>query len=338
MKLYSKKILIQEHNKDLLPEYLRFIVGVVDSEDLPLNVSREVVQSGRILRNIKNYLEKKLIEEFEKLAKEDKEKYMMFYREYSALLKEGIAQQSKYKDKLIQLLRFYSTDDSVDGRTGGVSLDDYLIRMKPKQEEIYYLLGNEIDVIRNSPHLEYYKKEGYEVLLLPEPIDNFLMMHLREYEGKKFVNIDREEEISEEKGDEEKEKEKGEAKGAHEELIQKFKDVLGDRVKDVKTSERLVTSPARLVTPKEGLDSGLQRAFHLMQGPMANKSTDELFKDRILQINPKNEIIKKLESNLEDEKVPYLIKQIYFDAIMAEGEVPELKELVENIEGILERI
>ena len=261
---------------------------------------------------------------------------MMFYREYSALLKEGIAQQSKHKDKLIQLLRFYSTDDSVDGRTGGVSLDDYLIRMKPKQEEIYYLLGNDIDVIRNSPHLEYYKKEGYEVLLLPEPIDNFLMMHLREYEGKKFVNIDREEEGSEDKED--KEKKEDESKGPHEELIQKFKDVLGDKVKDVKISERLVTSPARLVTPREGLDSGLQRALHLMQGPMATKSADELFKDRILQINPENEIIKKLEANLEDDKVPYVIKQVYFDAIMAEGEVPELKELVENIEGILKRI
>ncbi len=337
LKLYSKKILIQEHNKDLLPEYLRFVVGVVDSEDLPLNVSREVVQSGRIIRNIKNYLEKKLIEELEKLAKDDKEKFLVFYREYSALLKEGIAQQSKHKDKLIRLLRFYSTDDSVDGRTGAVSLDDYLVRMKPKQEEIYYLLGSDIEVLRNSPHLEYYKEKGFEVLLLPEPIDNFLMMHLREYEGKKFKNIDQEEETKEETKDK-KDKEEKKEEGPHAELIKKFKDVLGDRVQDVKVSDRLVTSAARLATPKGGLDSGLQRALHLMQGPQSgNKYATELLKGRILQINPKNEVIQKIESNLEDEKVPYLIKQVYLNAVMAEGEYPELKELIENVEEIMKR-
>lgn len=337
LKLYSKKILIQEHNKDLLPEYLRFVVGVVDSEDLPLNVSREVVQSGRIIRNIKNYLEKKIIEELEKLAKDDKEKYLVFYREYSALLKEGIAQQSKHKDKLIRLLRFYSTDDSVDGRTGAVSLDDYLVRMKPKQEEIYYLLGSDIDVLRNSPHLEYYKENGYEVLLLPDPIDNFLMMHLREYEGKKFKNIDQEEETEDDKKDEEKKEEK-EDSGPHAELTKKFKEVLGDRVQDVKVSDRLVTSAARLATPKGGLDSGFQRALHLMQGPQSgNKYANELLKGRILQINPKNEIIQKIEADLENEKVPFLIKQVYYDAVMAEGEYPDLKELIENIEEILKR-
>ncbi len=335
LKLYSKKILVQEHNKELLPEYLRFVVGVVDSEDLPLNVSREVVQSGKVIRTIKKYLEKKIIEELESLAEKDEEKYLVFYREYGALLKEGIAQQSKYKDLLIKLLRFYSTDDSVDGRTGAVSLDDYLVRMKPKQEEIYYLLGNDIEVMKNSPHLEYYKKEGYEVLLLPEPIDSFLMMHLREYEEKKFKNIDRDDSPDEPEAKEKDEKQE-ETKGPHAELINKFKEILKERVKDVKISDKLVTSPARLVTPKDGLDSGLQRALHLMQGAQGGgKFGDELFKDRVLQINPNNEIIKKIEGNLDSAVAEAMIKQIYYDAVMAEGEVPDLKELVSNIETIM---
>jgi molecular chaperone HtpG len=139
LKLYSKKILIQENNQDLIPEYFRFLVGVVDAEDLPLNVSREVVQNSRLMNQIRKHLQKKIIEEIDKLAEKDKEKYLEFHREYGVFLKEGIAQNDNNKDKLVSLLRFHSTRDDVDGRTGAVSLEDYIVNMKSGQDKIYYL-------------------------------------------------------------------------------------------------------------------------------------------------------------------------------------------------------
>ena len=216
LRLYNRKVLIEEYNKDLLPEYLRFVIGVVDAEDLDLNVSREVLQNSRVQRQIKNYLEKKLLDEFEKLAKDNEDEYMEFYREFGPFLKEGIAGENKQKEKLIDLLRFYSTNEE-DGVSGGVTLSKYIERMKVGQDQIYYLSGLDLDLLKKSPHLEYYKKEGYEVLLLGEPIDSFLMMHLTEYQEKKFFLIDQDETQestteTQTESDEEEDSEKSKAK------------------------------------------------------------------------------------------------------------------------------
>lgn len=336
LKLYSKKVLIQEKNQDLIPQYFRFAVGVVDSEDLPLNVSREVIQNSALTRKMKSFIEKKLIEELKKLQEEDKEKYLEFFREYGSYIKEGIASEDKNKDSLVELLRFHSTYDDVDGRTGAVSLDDYLIRMKPEQEEIFYLTGNGQEIIRKSPHLEYFEKEGLEVLLLGEPIDNFLMMHLKEYQGKKFKLIDEDEGTSTESTPAEsdsEDKEEKEMTGPHKELRQKIKDVLGDKVKDVTISERLVSSPARLVTPKGGISSDFQRAMSYMENsPFSAMAMG----GKILQLNPDNEIIKGIEANLEnDDLVIPLINQLYSNAMLADGEKLDMGEMIENIQKIM---
>ncbi len=344
LRLYSKKILIQEHNKDLLPEYLRFIVGVVDSEDLPLNVSREVVQNNRVIQTMKKYIQKKVIEELEKLASDDHEKYLKFYREYGVFLKEGVTQNDKNKDKLIRLLRFYSTYDHVDGRTGSVSLDDYITRMKPNQEEIYYLVGNDIELLKRSPHLEYYEKEGFEVLLLAEPIDNFLMINVREYEEKKFFLIDQDETESKtdtgsEDEKEDKEDNEEEETGPHADLIKTFKEKLGDKVKDVKISQRLVSSPVRLVTPKGGLGSDFQRAMKYMSANnVGGGFGSDVLEGRILQINPEHPIIKGLEKKLNEDITSTIIDQLYENAVMSEGEVTDLNKVVKNMETIIEKL
>ncbi len=336
LKLYSKKVLIQEKNQDLISQYFRFVVGVVDSEDLPLNVSREVVQNSALTRKMRSFIEKKLIEELKKLQEEDKEKYLEFFREFGAYIKEGIASEDKNKEALTELLRFHSTYDDVDGRTGAVSLDDYIVRMKPEQEEIFYLTGNGLDIIKKSPHLEYFNKEGLEVLLMGEPIDNFLMMHLKEYQGKKFKLIDEDEGTStepEKTGDEEGDEEP-EITGPHKELRKKFKEVLGSKVKDVTISERLVSSPARLVTPKGGISSDFQRAMSYME---SNPFSSMALGGKILQLNPNNEIIKGIEDNLENEEIiEPMINQIFSNAMLIEGEKLDYSEMIQNIQKIME--
>ncbi len=336
LKLYSKKVLIQEKNQDLISQYFRFVVGVVDSEDLPLNVSREVVQNSALTRKMRSFIEKKLIEELKKLQEEDKEKYLEFFREFGAYIKEGIASEDKNKEALTELLRFHSTYDDVDGRTGAVSLDDYIVRMKPEQEEIFYLTGNGLDIIKKSPHLEYFNKEGLEVLLMGEPIDNFLMMHLKEYQGKKFKLIDEDEGTStepEKTGDEEGDEEP-EITGPHKELRKKFKEILGNKVKDVTISERLVSSPARLVTPKGGISSDFQRAMSYME---SNPFSSMALGGKILQLNPNNEIIKGIEDNLENEEIiEPMINQIFSNAMLIEGEKLDYSEMIQNIQKIME--
>lgn len=342
LKLYNKKILIDEKNKDILPEYLRFAVGVVDAEDFDLNVSREVVQSGRLQRQMKNYLQKKILSTLEDLAKSDEEKYLDFFKEYGPFIKEGIASNDKNKDRLTNLLRFHSTNK--DDAEGATTLAKYIERMKPDQKEIYYLSGLDLDTLKKSPHLEYYEKEGYEVLLLSEAIDSFLMMHLHEYEEKKFFLIDQDEsveldepEVKEETDEEEGEKKK-ERTGPIGKLMDRFAEVLGGSVADVKTSDRLVSAVARLVTPKGGMSSDLQRAMKIMESQSGSNMSLPMM-GKVLQLNPEHEIIKELnsrfEKNPEDKIINLTINQIHDNARLADGDVPDFNKMTQRIEEIL---
>ncbi|MDH5404194.1 MAG: molecular chaperone HtpG [Candidatus Heimdallarchaeota archaeon] len=342
LKLYNRKILINDKNKDFLPEYLRFIIGVLDSEDLDLNVSREVLQNTRVQRAIFKYLHKKVIEEFETLAKDDEEKYLEFFKEYGGFLKEGVSANDKHKDKLIDLIRFHTTSD--EGQNGSVSLADYITRMKPDQKEIYYLTGLELDLLKSSPHLEYYKKEGYEVLLLGEPIDSFLMMHLLEYHEKKFFLIDQDESIEEDKHEEkdEEDEEEDEPKikeGPFAPILNRFVSVLAGKVNDVKTSDRMVDSVARLVTPKGGINSNMQRAMKIWESQGNNPGMNFGMTGKVLQINPNHSIIKSLndiiQNNEEDERIDIIINQIHDNARISEGDIPDFNELLDRSEKII---
>lgn len=339
IKLYNKKILIDEKNKDILPEYFRFVVGVIDADDFDLNVSREVVQSTRVQRQMKNYLQKKIISTLEDMAKDDEEKYMEFYREYGAFLKEGIASNDKFKDRLIDLIRFNSTNKEEDG---AVTLTQYVERMKPDQEQIFYLSGLDIDTVKKSPHLEYYVKEGFEVLLLGEAIDSFLMMHLNEYNEKTFFLIDQDDSVEldapEEPTEDGEEPKKKEREGSLGKLMDKFMDTIGGKVADVKTSDRLVNAVARLVTPKGGMSSDLQRAMKIMES-QGGSSLNLPMMGKVMQINPEHEIIislnKKFEDNPDDEIIDLIILQLHDNARLVDGDVPDFNTMSQRSEKIM---
>lgn len=356
--LYNRKVLINEYNKDLLPEWSRFIVGVVDGEDFQLNVSREVLQSTRATRTIEKYLTKQIIKKLEDIANEtqklidEDEKpesfidYMLLWREFGAFIKEGVASEAKHKERLIELLRFNSTDEN--GKDGSVSLEDYVKRMGVDQEKIYYLTGLEYDLLKNSPHLGYYKKNKLEVLLLGEPIDSFLMMHLTDYHEKEFFLIDQDEEESGEENedgdsasnsDNEEEQETKLKEGPFAPLLNKMVDVLGGRVRDVKMSDRLVGSMARLVTPSGGINSNLQRAMKIMDAQGGNAGLGLPMMGKVLQLNPENEIIVTLnniiEKDTKDERIEPLILQIHDNARILEGDVPDFSDMLKRVETIM---
>ena len=356
--LYNRKVLINEYNKDLLPEWSRFIVGVVDGEDFQLNVSREVLQSTRATRTIEKYLTKQIIKKLEDIANEtqklidEDEKpesfidYMLLWREFGAFIKEGVASEAKHKERLIELLRFNSTDEN--GKDGSVSLEDYVKRMGVDQEKIYYLTGLEYDLLKNSPHLGYYKKNKLEVLLLGEPIDSFLMMHLTDYHEKEFFLIDQDEEESGEENedgdsasnsDNEEEQETKLKEGPFAPLLNKMVDVLGGRVRDVKMSDRLVGSMARLVTPSGGINSNLQRAMKIMDAQGGNAGLGLPMMGKVLQLNPENEIIITLnniiEKDTKDERIEPLILQIHDNARILEGDVPDFSDMLNRVETIM---
>ena len=356
--LYNRKVLINEYNKDLLPEWSRFIVGVVDGEDFQLNVSREVLQSTRATRTIEKYLTKQIIKKLEDIANEtqklidEDEKpesfidYMLLWREFGAFIKEGVASEAKHKERLIELLRFNSTDEN--GKDGSVSLEDYVKRMEVDQEKIYYLTGLEYDLLKNSPHLGYYKKNKLEVLLLGEPIDSFLMMHLTDYHEKEFFLIDQDEEESGEENedgdsasnsDNEEEQETKLKEGPFAPLLNKMVDVLGGRVRDVKMSDRLVGSMARLVTPSGGINSNLQRAMKIMDAQGGNAGLGLPMMGKVLQLNPENEIIITLnniiEKDTKDERIEPLILQIHDNARILEGDVPDFSDMLKRVETIM---
>ncbi len=345
LRLYNKKILIDDQSKDFLPDYLRFMIGVIDAEDLDLNVSREVLQNTRVQSSIKKYLHKKALDEFEKLAKDDEDKYLTFFREFGPFLKEGIASETgdKHKNRITDLLRFYSTGE--DGNDGSVTLSKYLERMKVGQDKIYYLTGMDLDMVKTSPHLEYYKKEGFEVLLLGDPIDSFLMMHLTEYQEKTFFLIDQDEQTDDEKDDSTSSETEGEGEekkekiGPYAPLLNKIVEVLGAKIADVKTSDRIVDSVSRLVTPKGGISSDLQRAMRIMESSQGTPAMNLPMMGKILQINPDHELIQSMnkmaEEDTNNDLLVSLIEQIHDNARIIDGDVPDFLTMTKRIEKIM---
>ena len=329
LKLYSHNVLIQENSKDLLPIYFRFAKGVVDSEDVPLNVSRETVQLNKVLDRIKKSLTSKVLNEIKRMANKEPDKYKKFWEEFGIFIKEGIASDQANKDKLSKLLRFKSSKLADDEYT---SLETYIEHMKNDQDKIYYLLADSMEVAKKSPHLEYFKDKDYEVLLLVEPIDGFIMMSLRDFEGKNFESIDQST-PDETKADEKKEEKKEEDKDEFDKLVDKFKSVLGDKVEDVRFTDRLKESPVRLVNPKSGLGTEMQRVYKVM---------DENFEipKKILELNKNHGIITGLSSifknNNESELVPTVVEQLFENALLQEGFHPKPGSMVPRINQIIE--
>ncbi|MFX1513566.1 MAG: molecular chaperone HtpG [Promethearchaeota archaeon] len=331
LKLYSHSVLIQDHSKDVLPQYFRFVKGVIESSDLPLNISRETVQSTRVLATIKKNITGKILRELDKIASKDKEKYEKFYREYGIFVKEGIATDVENKKTLTKLLRFYSTKTEEEELT---SLESYVSRMKENQDKIYYLIADGIEIARNSPHLDYYHANDLEVLLFVDPIDSYLPMHLTDFADNQFVAIDQI--IEEEKDKEEKREEVEEIKEKPSKLpnlMERTKQILKDKIIDVKTSSHLIESPCRLVGPADGIASSMERIFRYMD-------EDREIPKKILEYNENHSIIKNLEELISKDAtnkvIDLIIEQLFENALLQEGFLPKPGKMIPRIQNILE--
>lgn len=370
LKLYSRKILIAEEYKDLLPEYYGFIRGVVDSEDLPLNVSRETVQSNPLIRQIKKALTNRVSRELKRLAEKEPETYTTFWNEFGIFLKDGVAREPDSHDVLLDLLRFHSshieqTNDKAENDTADevestntdseienteipeqpevpigqihlTSLQAYVERMKDGQEDIYYVLGDNLETAELSPHLDYFQVNQLEVLYLVDPIDGYMISSLREYKGKSLKNVDDSSlelpESSDQKNEPENDTE-ALAEADFDKVVARFKDVLGERVTDVQESKQLVSSPCRLVTPSGGMDRDLQRLMRLTQ-------ENYQMPTKLLELNRNHHLINGLaqliNSKTDDKLIVATVEQLFGNAMLLEGIHPNPAEMVNQIQSLME--
>ncbi|HEX9017643.1 MAG TPA: molecular chaperone HtpG [Anaerolineaceae bacterium] len=360
LKLYARKVLIQEYSRDLLPEYFRFITGVVDSEDLQLNVSRESIQSSRVMAQIRRALTGKVLEMIKKLAQEPapqsatkateaaaeeatqaeeegpEPKYATFWKTFSRFIKEGIATagaptpggtpDKDAQENLPPLLRFHSLNQPETL----LSLDDYVAAFKPEQKKIYYILGDDERSALHSPHLDVFRHTGVDVLLMADPLDPFVLLSLGKYKDFALVNaaVEKPEVQATEPAEEEK-KEEAIAEDTLAGLVQRFKDTLGERVADVRTTDRLIDSPARLVDTDGALNQEIQRAYRAMRQEFDAPK-------KVLEINPRHAILKRLaEQPAGSEVGKMIIEQIFEDALLIEGLHPDPVSMIERIQELM---
>ncbi|MBD1391242.1 molecular chaperone HtpG [Neiella sp. HB171785] len=287
LKLYVQRVFIMDDAEQFMPTYLRFVKGVLDSNDLPLNVSRELLQDNKVTDAMRKACTKRVLQMLDKLAKKDAEKYQEFWKEFGNVLKEGPAEDAANKEKIAGLLRFASTDNDTAEQT--VSLADYIERMKEGQDKIYYVVADSFNSAKSSPHLEVFRKKGVEVLLMSERVDEWLISHLNEFDGKQLVSVTRGAlDLGELEDDADKEAQKA-LEESSEGLVERIKTSLGEAVKDVRVTHRLTNSPACIVVDEHDMSSQMVKLMKAAGQPVPEQKF-------ILEVNPEHDLVKQMDS------------------------------------------
>jgi molecular chaperone HtpG len=318
LRLYAKRVMIMERCEELLPRYLRFIKGIVDSSDLPLNISRQMLQQDRHIAQIRKWLTKKILDTLKEIQENDSEKYLKFWRQFGQTLKEGISLDSENKDRIVPLLLFESSNDPEKL----TSFKEYIERMKEEQKEIFYLTGEDRTIVENSPHLEAFKEKGYEVLYLIHPVDELLVQSLNEIDGKKLKSVGKGNvELGSEEEKEQAKKELQEQQEGSSDLFVLLQKRLDEHVKEVRLSNRLTTSPVCLVVAEHDYSPQLERMLKMgkVGGPKQR---------RIMELNPKHQIFQKMQERYQKDKDDQIIgdyaELLFGYALLAEGsELPD---------------
>ncbi|AIW89253.1 MULTISPECIES: molecular chaperone HtpG [unclassified Treponema] len=327
VKLFVKRVFITEDEKELLPVYLRFVRGIIDSEDLPLNVSREILQQNRILNNIRSASVKKLLGEFKKLSENDKEKYETFIAEYNRPLKEGLYSDYEHRDELLELIRFRTTNEE----NTWTSLADYVQRMKEGQKAIYYITGGDEKALRQSPHLEAYKAKGFEVLIMPDEIDDIVIPSVGKYKDWELKAANRAGSDEELSTDEEKKEAKQKEKD-FKPIVEKIKNALGDAVKEVRLSKRLADSPSCIVVDENDPSLQMERMMRAMGQQLRGEVKP------ILEINAEHPILQRLKDTDDEALIADTAFVLLDQALLLEGStLKDTADFIKRLNKLLAR-
>jgi molecular chaperone HtpG len=327
LQLYARKVLIQDYNKDILPEYLQFVQGVVDSEDLPLNVSRESVKLNRVMVNLGNIITKRVLNDLKRMVDKDREKYLKIFQTFSRFIKQGAYVDHENSDTLKELLLFQTThDDVIDNY---YSLKEYVERFADNQQDIYYIIADDWHSARRSPHLDAFRKRGIEVLYFTEPVDVAMLMGLSEYQGHKLRSVDESDIDLSDIGTLAEEEEQAEAvpQDTFSAVIDRFKAILGERVQDVRESKSLTSNPARLISDEGGTQRNLFRINRLIE-------REYQLPVKVLELNPRHALLHNLSTmmNHGDPKVvDAVVEQLFENALLQDGIHPDPAAMTERI-------
>ncbi len=327
VKLYVRRVFIMDDAEQLMPGYLRFVRGVIDSSDLPLNVSREILQHNKIIESIRAGAVKKVLGLLDSLATDDKEKYATFWKEFGRALKEGVDEDPTNREAIARLLRFATTVS--ESETQDISLDDYIGRMKEGQEAVYYITAETYAAAKNSPLLEIFHKKGVEVLLLSDVIDNWLVNNLTEYKGKKLQSVGKGELDLTQLEDEAEKEQQQKAADEFKDLTGRVKVVLGDKVKDVRVTNRLVNAPACLVADEHDLDNSFKR---ILKAAGQNLPTGK----PIFEINPQHPLLVRLNTTTDETRFADWTSILFDQAVLSDGgHLEDPVSFVNRLNGLL---
>ncbi|WP_336700049.1 molecular chaperone HtpG [Pantoea dispersa] len=326
LKLYVQRVFIMDDAEQFMPNYLRFVRGLIDSSDLPLNVSREILQDSRVTQSLRAALTKRSLQMLEKLAKDDAEKYQQFWKEFGLVLKEGPAEDHANQEAIAKLLRFATTQS--EGAAQTVSLEDYVSRMVEGQEKIYYITADSYAAAKSSPHLELFRKKGIEVLLLSDRIDEWMMSYLTEFDGKAFQSVSKADESLSKLADEETEAQK-EAEKALEPFVDRVKTLLGERVKEVRLTHRLTDTPAIVTTDANEMTTQMAKLF-----AAAGQDVPEV--KYIFEINPEHTLVKRVADTQDEARFAEWVELLLDQALLAErGTLDDPNQFIRRMNQLL---